>query len=299
MKNIKKFTLVALYFTFINMAFSQKTGGAYYQLALSQFEAGLDSDAMNTFAKACKLDKEIEEVRYLYLALGRRMDFAVAKAQNKTEKIIGFSFVSMGSSGTNYYLSDLLGWWEGSGQVFQFYNSPKENRIRILTYEKQANGKYIRLGDFPLNVIKAVNGEYYFEILITILSVPMYQPFRYRISNRKLYTNSIESDLLDFRTSSAYMSRIVDGSLKNDEGGTFRRVTVEEIKSQDNSKLALGLLLLLGVAVFSGDGGSQSTSNNATWDPRSNTPYGYDYNGSPVYDKSTPLYYDQYGNKKW
>ncbi len=109
----------------------------------------------------------------------------------------------------------------------------------------------------------------------------------------------IDDILTKFRTSEEYMHNILAHSLKFGDGGVFNKVSAETIKEKNNQRLALGLLLLLSVGLFSGDGNVEQTTYNQAWDSKPSIPFGYDREGNPVFDNITPLYFDQNGNRKW
>ena len=163
---------------------SQQNVGAYFKLALSQYEEGNDELAKATLLESTKLDSEFQQNKYAYIALMARIEYTEA-VENKTAELFKeIALIPLSTSNENQYLSDLLGWWENhaAGQVYQFYYSKNEKRLRLITYQKKYNSDYKLLVDVPINVIKTRDGNYFFETIIATEYMPMYQPFLYSIT---------------------------------------------------------------------------------------------------------------------
>lgn len=222
---------------------------------------------------------------------------------------LGASKYSSCPAGRQYYLSGLLGLWEGEGDdyLYQFYLDKKEGRIREILYSKYNHEKkYKQVWDQPLNV-SALNDKYY------IYEDPNKKQYFYKIISNpgsvdKLYYTNPNVDLSLCNSTTEVRDKLYsyinkyETDLINGNRYPLHRVSEEVLKEKEkkDDNLGLALILLLGLAIFSGDGSSNpAPSNNSTWEARPSTPYGYDREGQPIYDKVSPLYYDQYGNKKW
>lgn len=218
----------------------------------------------------------------------------------------GTAPVSMCKEGLDYYKTALLGLWEtpNRDQQLLFYQDQNANRLRLIKNQVE-DGRYLLKFDVPLNVTKIDNDIFLFEL---DYDSTLYRPIQYEISNNSLTISSISYDLSTFTYSEGLAAHIKSGILSNPNGFLGKPFTLnkkskeqhksERISSEINDAYAFILVMLLGMANGSGDGGS-SSSYNLIFEGGPAQPYGYDREGYPVYDKFTPLYYDQYGNKKW
>lgn len=221
----------------------------------------------------------------------------------------GTAPVSMCKKGLDYYKTALLGMWETTSkdQKLQFYEDKRSSRIRLIKYQIE-NGRYMLKFDLPLNVTQTDNGLFFFEI---DYDNNLYKPIKYEISNDRLTLASVNYDLSPFTFTEGLAALVKSGIGSNQEGflsqpivlsrKTATQIQQEQQTVSDNSNrdaAGLALLLLLGMAIFSGDGGNSSSNNQSSNEQRRIE--SYDKYGMPYYGGFTTrdVGYDQFGKKQ-